>query len=41
MLDQGNQNKSAKYEGAEEKLNKWVSDDQDQPKDVQPTWGAF
>ncbi|EFG50132.1 penicillin-binding protein, transpeptidase domain protein [Aerococcus viridans ATCC 11563 = CCUG 4311] len=41
-LDQGNQNKQPKqHEGAEEKLNKMGSDDQDQPKRRAPIWGSF
>ena len=41
-MDQGNQNKQPKqHEGAEEKLNKMGSDDQDQPKRRAPIWGAF
>ena len=41
-LDQGDQNKQPKqHEGAEEKLNKMGSDDQDQPKRRAPIWGSF
>ena len=41
-MDQGNQNKQPKqHEGAEEKLNKMGSDDQDQPKRRAPIWGSF
>ncbi|MER2146507.1 MAG: penicillin-binding protein 2 [Aerococcus urinaeequi] len=41
-MDQGDQNKQPKqHEGAEEKLNKMGSDDQDQPKRRAPIWGSF